>query len=165
MASKQKRHTIRRGKLPPSPDPYQPFPTDQLDVDQTRHEFAERWQERAERIKSRGVLPPEGWWFPADIKPPSPKAPASKRRRSSGRPPGSSHKYDWAAWEPCFYSIMDVQGDFKGGVPGWNCQADAERAILDRINSGKKEILPPPSTLRKHVGKWMKLWRSKHAKP
>jgi hypothetical protein len=80
QASRKKR--IRRGKLPPTPDPYQPLPIDRLDVEQTRDEFAERWQRQQEIIRARGVLPPEHW---PDIKRNSGSAAASASLRTRER--------------------------------------------------------------------------------
>jgi hypothetical protein len=78
----RKKH-IRRGKLPATPDPYQPLPIDQLDVEQTRDEFDERWQRQQEIIRARGVLPPEHW---PDIKRDSGSAaPPSMMPRMSAR--------------------------------------------------------------------------------
>jgi uncharacterized protein YoaH (UPF0181 family) len=79
QASKRPRSRPAR-EFPPSPLPSQPCPIHSLDIEETRRAFAERWRERDE-VKKRwqriGVLPPEGWLFPA--------VPAkSKRGRKKG---------------------------------------------------------------------------------
>jgi hypothetical protein len=70
---------------------------------------------------------------------------------------GALAKYPWDSARAKFFDLMEYHGPFSIDDDEWNCQASAEKEILDWL--GHRRFNPVESTVRKYITKWLAEWR------
>ena len=103
-------------------------------------------------------------------KPTLPSAKKAVRAAPKGapaRPRGRPLQFDWEAVRVWAKSEFDHRGDFllpENRTDGWRSQADFERLIQDAFaNDPTVKRIPEQNTVRTHLTKWLRKWRSELA--